>query len=443
MRSGDCGVGMQTTGKLAGWMVGLALLGAGCNALPIASPSPTAPPPSQTPIPDTPTVTPVPLTHTPPPPTLTPTAVNPVCVPEGDPPPLAVGSPEGAVGPIREFLNAGGTPAALDAALYDAGIASQPVAVAAEDLTGDGKREVVVALVDPTVQAIAPPGRLLIYVCRSGAYELALDQESGDQRGSPHLWYVQDLDAEPGAEVVVSEPLCGAHTCYEFVRLLDWTGAGFENRLAGQTDDLPYPDVRVVDPDGDGVYDLEILGGAVGSVGAGPQRSLTRVWRHDSVTGRWEVAEERLAEADYRVHVLHDAGAAAEAGDYQEALRLYRQVIDDETLRDWAEPEAERATLSAYARFRIMVVYAVMGEADFAETAYRELRQAVPEGSAQRAYVEMAQAFLEAYRADRLEAGCAAARAYAESHAEAVLEPLGPAAFGYANPAYEPQDVCP
>jgi hypothetical protein len=40
------------------------------------------------------------------------------------------------------------------------------------------------------------------------------------------------------------------------VRIYAWDGQGFSNRLNGTTTDLPYPDIRLVDPDGDRLFDL-------------------------------------------------------------------------------------------------------------------------------------------------------------------------------------------
>jgi hypothetical protein len=344
---------------------------------------------------------------------------------------------------IMAYLNQGGNKATLDQALYDAEVANLPVPVATGDLTGDGVHEVVVALIDPAIELYPPPGVLLVYTCQEGQFDLSLVEQSGDFEGGPHIWYLEDLDGRAGSELVVSFPTCGAHTCFDEAQILSWTGAGFENRLQGTSGDLPYPDFRLIDLEGDGLFELEAEAAGFGSIGAGPQRGLRRVWAWDSVLEGFEVVEESSGPSSYRVHALHDAEAAARAGDYEAALLGYQRVINDALLEDWFDPENERAALSAYARFREVVVYAQQGQQEFAATVLSEMSLAYPAGDARHPFVEMAQAFLEAFGRDGAEAGCQAASAFAAANAAEVLDPLGPQSFGYANPEFEAGDMCP
>lgn len=407
-----------------------------------------------TPTPETANRTPVPATPSPPPatptltpvvvsPTIEPTEIDPNCV-EPQPGGFLAGSDfEGYPQAVLDFLNNSGSWQALDTALYDAGVANQPTAVAATDFNGDGKNDIAVSIFNPESQSIPPEGRLMLYMCREGQFEIAYNQPTGEQMGGPHLWYWQDLNDRDGAELVVSDASCGAHTCFEQLQILSWTGNEFENRLQGSTRDLPYPDVRITDPDEDGVYQLEVTGAGFGSVGAGPQRSETIIWKYNADTRQWEMAETALGPSNFRIHTLHDADAAAQRGDLEAALVLYERVVTDTSLEDWMDPETERANLGAYARYKMVAVYTFLGREQFAQAKLAEMREAYPENLAQHGYLEMAEIFRETFATEGLESACAAVADFASSNPESVLEPLGGIHFGYANPDYAPQDMCP
>jgi hypothetical protein len=344
---------------------------------------------------------------------------------------------------IAEFLNAGGTVQALDEGLYELGVASQPIAVAAEDLTGSGQPDIVVSIFDPRQPGTPPPGSLLIYTCQGGRYSLTHYQPSLPSFGAPGIRFVQDLNADGQAELVTASATCGAHTCFEEIRILSWNGERFENLLAAETAQIPFPLLDLVEDPRSGKFDLLITTMGAGSVGAGPQRSITYHYTYDQDGGMWILEREELGESSYRIHVLHDADRAARQEDIPAAIGLYQRVIQDPLLLDWNDIQAEQDLLSAYARFRLLVLYFQIEQPGFAGTMLSEMESLYPPGHPQHAFVELAGQFVEGFERGETAEGCQAARAYAEENPAAILEGLGTASFGYANPDYTPEDICP
>lgn len=344
---------------------------------------------------------------------------------------------------IQGFINDGATPDELDKALYDLGIENQPIGVASADMTGDGKTDIVVSVFDPSSENIPPSGKLLIFICENGQYKLLLEQDSEMNWGAPGIRYLQDIDADGRAELVESSPSCGASTCFEDVQVQVWNGSGFEDRFEGDSTDLPFPDIRISDPNNDGFFQIEIVASGFGSVGAGPQRNFTRVWSYHPDSRFWIPGKDILGPSNYRIHVLFDAEVATSQGNYQDALQLYGRVIHDTTLDDWIDPEKERADLAAYALFKTALVYILQGQDSFAETTFKQLADTYPVGTSQHSYVLMADAFRSNYQSNGFSTACTAAREFALNHADQVLSPLSSQSFGYANKDYTPQDVCP
>jgi hypothetical protein len=59
------------------------------------------------------------------------------------------------------------------------------------------------------------------------------------------------------------------------------------------------------------------------------------------------------------------------------------------------------------------------------------------------AFAEMALAFLTSFAAGGEQEGCAAAHQFASQYPDTILAPLGSDTYGYFNPDYEPEAICP
>jgi len=253
---------------------------------------------------------------------------------------------------------------------------------------------------------------------------------------------VQDIDNNGMREVLLTSTNCGAHTCFEDTKILAWNGTEYVNKLEGSTLDYPYPDINLTDFNHDGIYSLEVIGTSVASVGAGPQRDTINIWNYDPVSDTWILSEQSNAASPFRVHLMHDAEAAMDRGEYLIAGLLFQQVIEDETYLEWASEVSEKNNLSAYAYFKRIVAAAFLDDRLTALTLFDEFEE-LYSGTDQYGYVEMADAFLTDSETLGLEGGCTSARQYAGANPDLVLTPLGSAVYGYTNPDFEPADVCP
>lgn len=340
---------------------------------------------------------------------------------------------------IEGFLDSGGSPSALGAAIQAANLAPRGNPVATADFNGDGLDDVAIALPtsgeDPQLT-----GSLFVFGCAGSGYSLVYSGPTASESGMPRLHAAEDLNGDAAAELLVGWETCGAHTCFEAVQALVWRGSTLENRFAGSTSDLPNPTVEVR-AGAAGETQIIVTGTGVSSVGAGPPRQIQRWWAWDPSSQAFTLQEETKLPSNFRAHVLFDAEEAARQGRYEDALGLYYRVITDSTLTDWVNPETERADLTAYAMFREMVTYVEMGDLGDAQVGYGILQNSYPAGAEGHAYAELASAYWETYQPEENAAkACAAARAFAADHTATITDPLY---FGYSNPTIQPSDVCP
>jgi len=357
--------------------------------------------------------------------------------------PVPPGStPEPEIPTILDYLNAGGAPDDLGAALEAEGLAPlEGPAFLAADLTGDGLEDVAFTFAIPPETEAATGGVIVIFECVGQAYRPAFQETPEDPSQTPALHFAQDLTGDGISDLVTAHRLCGAHTCFEQVSVLAWDGASFTNRLQGASDDLPYPDVEIVGPEDDGSYRLAVTGTSIGSVGAGPYRQRTRAWGWDAAAQALVPGADVLLPSNFRIHALLDADQAALAGDYAGAQALYYRVVTDETLQDVEFGPSPRDNLIAYAMFRKIITYVLMSDLGDAQVGYGILQNSYPAMAPGHAYAELATAFWDAFTASEdLPAACLAAQAYAAAHPGDVL---GPLYYGYANPTYTEADLCP
>jgi len=346
------------------------------------------------------------------------------------------------------LTRAGGNVVALEAALAKWGLVSSkqgpvpslsaqaigPVVVA--DLSGQGSDDVVVAAADTQAGGSLPEGTLLILHNDGGVYHVVFDSAAaGQTRGPVSIVSTQDLTGDARADVTYAIQSCGASTCFAELHLLTCRNGEYED-IAG-TIAVAFPD-RIEVREANGGRELVVHGNTYGSVGAGPQRAQTLIYRVQG--GRLTLAETSYDASDLLYFKVLDANAALAAGRLDDAIGLYNQAISDGALKASAmmmngmDAAQEIEALKSFARFRLVVAYAIRGDEVAASKAVAQAQ------SAGGPFAPVAAAFWGAYSQSKsVDQGCVAVQASAEANPD-LLGILN--AFGYANPEFAAPDLC-
>jgi hypothetical protein len=340
---------------------------------------------------------------------------------------------------VSAYLDAGGDPTHLAAALFDRGWVSPTSTVVWTDVDGDGQLDLVAGLTGaPDDQGIALDGSVYLWLCQAGAYLRTEIAPPRPDYGPPALRQARDLTADGLPELIVAYPLCGAHTCFAQFAVFQRDGSSMVDRFQGASNDMPFPEMVIKGDDPRSPAALEITATGIGSVGAGPYRVWSRTWTWDPAAAAFVSGEAIFEAPRFRIHLLHDADDAYRRGDLTTALALYQRVIGDDTLLDWPSAGDRRQELAAYAAFRRVLAFLRTGDAQRAQAELDGWPAGT--GASAEAYAELARRLLAGYTDSRLDEACAAVASYARENSDAVLAPLD---FGYANRAYTPEDICP
>jgi hypothetical protein len=303
------------------------------------------------------------------------------------------------------------------------------------DVDTDGDLEWVIALAAPARATLNVPGDLLVIDRQDGTYSLAFQSsvEFDALQENVAILAVKDINADGRPEIAYTSMSCGAHTCLTTVHILGWDEEAF--RLLTQNEVImPYADVKLENRDDDVALELVLHGGMIGSVGAGPQRARTEVYNWN---GTYYVLSDTIHdESDFLYFKVLDANAALKAGDYTRAISLYQEAIENTDLRTWKGPE-ERPDLVAFSRFRLALTYLLVKDEANADAMAQALQSQQPD----HVYNQVTQVLLDYYtKEDTVTAACQAVTEFVYEHPEAVEVLNG---FGYANPTFAPEQVCP
>lgn len=335
---------------------------------------------------------------------------------------------------LQTYLTQGGNPAELVAILVD--WQARPPAgevLLQADLTGDAIPETVVAYVNPDTEYPQTESELAIYTCQDQAMKRLYTYQPGE-------WFnlvligAQDMTTDGVPDLIFADETCGAHTCWNSPHIWRWTATDFEDKV-GADFSTPYATFMLED------NHIVIASQGIASVGAGPQRPVTNTlsWNGSVVT----VTATGVGPSLFRYHVFRDGDEAFFARNDAQAQFLYQRALSDDGLLAWAtytSEEEEHRWFESLAYWRLMLLAIRANDDTLARKHYNDLVTRFAPGKAGYATTALAQSFWQTYEQSRdIAYGCRAALNAPE--AQVVLDFLN--TFGYANPVYVIEDLCP
>ena len=304
------------------------------------------------------------------------------------------------------------------------------------DLTGDGLDDLVLVywLAGEDEDTVLRQGDLLI---ASGAVDGSFVKEYvAGAAGNVQLLKTEDINADGAVDLVWLDTTCGASTCFDTLYVRSWNGTNWQDWTEG-TITMAAAQVEIVDVDeaGSGA-EMQLTGGTYGSVGAGPQRDRTEIWA--SLDGApYALVSESYGESACLYHTILDGNWAFVEKDFASAQTFFSQAITENKFNAcWTYPN-ELDELRSFAFFRLAQIAAYTGEAETAQALIEQSADSYPTA----AYTQVGRVWLESYQAsgDPVHA-CVLVTNFVTSN-PAPVDVL--ADYGYANPTFTGDDVCP
>lgn len=341
-----------------------------------------------------------------------------------------------------------------------------------EDLTNDGVRELIIRNWLENYVAV--------FGCQNGKYVNLLAVNMVFEQ-TPRITAIQDVNHDGVKELVVDLATC--HWCTG-MKVYEWNGENFESLVRAwyinyYSGKLEYSDIAeldgnsnasVGDIDNNGTFELILDGGAPSY--SGGWMGVDGPWRRQKVIYMWNGENyvwylQKYDVPNFRFEAIQDGDTETIRGNYDSALKSYQAAIFDDKLKSWTQEawrdllrqneeaqilsypdikkmpfnQDEYNQLSAYARYRIMIIYLERGWDSDAKTVYETLIEKYPQGNLGYPYTELATEFWNEFQSSHdLTFSCDEAITYATKHTE-ILEPLG--SHGLFDKHYEPESICP
>ncbi|MEA1979336.1 MAG: hypothetical protein U9N80_15720, partial [Chloroflexota bacterium] len=350
------------------------------------------------------------------------------CPVEGDPvlPELATA---GSIGEqeleqIRIFLSEGGSIEEVRSALAAKGLEE---ILQQQDLTKDGVAEVIFTY--PVLEVLG---------CSDESYQTLLRAYPEDPRVPVLRLTIADLNGNALPELVVETEFWGMNDYTLNVRVFEWDGDQFVNRMAKEINHplfeqgrlywesgraLMYNgDFKLGDVDINGTIELVLRGGYAGGLAAMvsmPQLTEQHIWMWNG--SEYTLVDIRYDEPVYKYQAASIGDLYSLIGNYDDAIATYQQAIFDSDLKVWNQQKIEAQyfggdldlfqnwdqqnyeqaeRINMYARFRMLVVNYLIGNDSAVVTQYDSLQRIAEGGSPGKMYAELARAFVESYQGE-------------------------------------------
>jgi hypothetical protein len=386
--------------------------------------------------------------------------------------------------PIVEYLNSTGSADRLRSALANL-VKEQGVKVRLSDVTGDGVSEAVVSIARRDYYQ----AHVLIFGCRNARWIALMGKTYGHQGVDiglerDGLQDIRDLNGNGVADVIYSwSPNVGVHGYgVREYSIIEWDGQQFAPLL---TPVDAWPNIKkpvigvsnlstfIIRPYGNGTYELafDVPANKYSYYGGSEAERNTEVVYAWNGTFFSVYCNRYAQPAKYIADSVMDGDNETGCRKYEKAMLAYQRAIFGSGLLPWSDRQtmsrgeccvggfvetptpmiqSERAILSAYARYRIILLHIVQKQFTEARTDYAVLQKLAAPGSPGAMFGKLAEAFWEGYSASgSLGAGCSRAVDYTRSHEE-ILAFFRAYAFwteGISTPAFalskDISQICP
>ena len=304
------------------------------------------------------------------------------------------------------------------------------------DLTGDDQDDLVVVYTNPNAESMFVESDLMVFDSGEEGFSVGHRARAA---GEVRLLATEDVNADGRVDVVWTDTTCGASTCFDTVNVRSWDGEAWLDWTEG-TVTMAYAEIDIQDESDQGQgSEIVLSGGIYGSVGAGPQRGRVEVWA--SIEGEpYSLLTKVYNDSDCLYHTVLDANRDFLRGPgegFAAAEALYNQAtIDESLIKCWVRA-GELEELRSFSLFRLALIAGYQGDAELAAARIGELDATYADSI----YSEVGQAWLAEFQDSQdAAAACEAVTEFVETAPEA-WQAL--ADYGYTNPTFAAQDVCP
>jgi hypothetical protein len=337
---------------------------------------------------------------------------------------------------------------------------------AIKDFTNDGVPDLILRA-----------GATYIFGCVNGEYGSLLVLHPDGQLMAPAIESITDANRNNVPEIIFLTAVQSQGG--RIYGVYEWNGKNFSNLIPSKYLDAPDEGEISIEVTGKIYYqdvDHDALMELVTESGIPlwstyydglPLRNETTYYKWNRK--QFVPAKIEFAQPEFRFQAIQDGDLAVSQQEYAKALDLYQRAVFNEKLKyyspeirknlqeNWvrsltndqpsptpAAPDpTEYPRLAAYAYYRMVILHTFLGETEAAQVKYATLQEKFPVGSPGHPYVEMANAFWDAYQSSgKMYRACAASIAYADAHPE-ILIPLGSDYHGWQSHKYVAADVCP
>ncbi len=303
------------------------------------------------------------------------------------------------------------------------------------DLTGEGTPEIILSY---NAEGL---GQLLVIGCVDGLYQI-LYQLLSDRPQPPTLIWLGEMNNEIPAELVVSRVACGgSEDCRYDTVLLRWDGV--LSRLVNALDVVLLSDnlPQVRDMDNDDVAELVVELTDRGTSATGPLRTGVNIYDWNGSVYALSIIQ--FDAPRYLIQIIHEGDRAFSQYQFEQAAITYATALEVQDTRFWFNDE--RDILQAYALYRLILTYALLGDARVSDVFLRlsesfPLTADIPLEELP-VYAVMAYRFADSYQqSGDLHTACVDTLQIATERPQA-LTLLN--RYGSRSPVYTQLDLCP